>query len=181
MRSRGPQPRDGKMAPMTQSPPHVDSPVICPLQKVEPAWIDYNGHLNMAFYHVLFDRALDYVYDLLGVGESYVVSGGGSCFTLEVHVNYLRELINGEPVRITFQLLDFDTKRLHFFEHMYHGEEGHLVATSEQLALHVAMESRRAAEFPADALQRITRMFEQHRTLERPEQAGRAIGIRRKP
>lgn len=158
-----------------------ESPIVCPLQRVEEAWIDYNGHLNMAFYHLIFDRALDHVYDRLGVGADYVAAGGGSCFTLEVHVNYTQELMQGDPVSVTFQLLDRDPKRLHFFEHMYHAEQGYLAATSEQLALHVDMASRRAAPFPDDAMARIDRLMSLHEGLARPEQAGRAMGIRRKP
>lgn len=166
---------------MTQAPDHTDSPIACPLQRVEEGWIDYNGHLNMAYYNVMFDRGLDHVYDLLGVGEHYATSGGGSCFTVEVHVCYLQELLKDDAVEIRFQLLDFDAKRLHFFEHMYHADQGYLAATSEQLALHVDMETRRVSEFPGPVRQRLEQMFEQHRRLGRPEQAGRSIGIRRKP
>lgn len=158
-----------------------DSPIVCPRQQIEKAWIDYNGHMNMAFYNVVFDRGLDHVYDRLGVGENYVASGGGSCFTMEVHVNYLQELVFGDPVTVTFQLLDRDAKRLHFFEHMYHAEQGYLAATSEQLALHVDMAARRSAPFPDDVMARLDRLMACHAGLPRPEQAGRAIGIRRRP
>jgi acyl-CoA thioester hydrolase len=155
------------------------SPVTCPEQRVEPAWIDYNGHLNMAFYHVLFDRALDHVYDLLGVGADYTRSGAGSCFTLEVHVNYLNELVQGDPVHITFQLLDHDSKRLHFYEEMFHGRTGELAATSEQLALHVDMGSRRSAPFPERIQNRIERLMRAHTQLPTPERVGQRMGIRR--
>ena len=125
-----------------------ETPIVCPQKIVDPAWIDYNGHMNMAYYNLIFDKCLDYVYDNIGIGAAYTQKAGGSCFTLEVHVNYLRELVLGDPVKVTFQLLDWDAKRLHYFEEMYHAEKGYLAATSEQLALHVDMESRRSAEFP---------------------------------
>ena len=54
-----------------------------------------------------------------------------------MHVRYLRELHAGDPVRVTFQLLDFDAKRLHYFEQLFHAEQGWLSATSENMALHV--------------------------------------------
>lgn len=165
---------------MAQAPLNNDGPIICPEQRVEQAWIDYNGHMNMAFYNLAFDRALDHVYDLLGIGAEHVAAGGGSCFTLETHVNYLQELLLDDPIRVDFQLLDRDAKRLHFFEHMYHAEEGYLAATSEQLALHVDMGSRRAAPFADDVMTRVDSLFEAHRRLDRPEQAGRVIAIRRK-
>jgi acyl-CoA thioester hydrolase len=153
---------------------------VCPLQRVERAWIDYNGHMNMAYYHLVFDRALDHVYDELGIGRSYTESGAGSCFTLEVHATYLQELVEEDPVCVHFQLLDCDARRLHFFEHMYHAERGYLAATSEQIAMHVDMQTRRSAPFPADAMQRIDALMAQHASLPKPEQAGRVIGIRRK-
>jgi acyl-CoA thioester hydrolase len=161
---------------------HTDlgTPIVCPAQQVEPAWIDYNGHMNMAFYHLAFDRALDHVYDLLGIGHAYTAAGQGSCFTLEVHATYLQELVLGDPLRVHFQLLDCDAKRLHFFEHMYHARDGYLAATSEQIALHVDMATRKAAPYPSGIMQRIDDLLAQHRRLPRPEQAGHVIGIRRK-
>ncbi len=167
------------IAAMSQSSSDATGPVVCPIQRVEPGWIDYNGHMNMAFYHVMFDRALDHVYHLLGIDEAYLASGA-SCFTAEVHVCYLAELRSGEPARSEFQLLDWDAKRLHVFAHMYRADDGVLVATSEQLAIHVDLRSRRASEFPDDRIARIRTMFERHRSLPRPESAGRVIGIRKR-
>jgi acyl-CoA thioester hydrolase len=157
-----------------------NSPIVCPEQQVQAQWIDYNGHLNMAFYHVLFDRAVDHVYDTLGIGEAYVTSARGSCFTMEVHVNYLSELRNGDPVAITFQLLDHDTKRLHFYQEMRHAKTGELAATSEQLALHVDMQTRSSAPFPDDRQQAITELMQAHQSIPRPDRAGQRIGIRRR-
>jgi acyl-CoA thioester hydrolase len=156
-----------------------DAPTTAPNQAVEPAWIDYNGHLNMAYYHVLFDRAVDFVYDRLGIGVDYVRAEGGSCFTLEVHVNYLSELTTDDPVAVTFQLIDHDAKRLHFFQTMTNARTGELAATSEQLALHVDMTERRSVEFPSAALEKIASLQAAHAHLDRPEQLGRVIGIRR--
>jgi acyl-CoA thioester hydrolase len=156
-----------------------DSPITCPELRVDEAWIDYNGHMNMAFYNLVFDKAVDNVYDDLGIGLEYVRSGGGSCFTAEIHVNYLSELVLNDPIRVTFQLLDWDAKRLHFFEQMYHAETGELAATSEQMALHVDMSERRASPFPNTAQEKISALMAAHQDLEKPEQVGTVIGIRR--
>ena len=155
------------------------SPIQCPTQSVLEEWIDYNGHMNMAFYNVAFDRGVDHVYDLLNIGPAYV-ERGGSVFTMEVHLHYLQELELGAPIDIRFQLLDADEKRLHFFQEMYHGEEGFLAATSEQLALHVDMNERRSGPFPAGAWAMISKLKEAHAGLPRPEQVGSVMGIRRK-
>ena len=152
--------------------PFVSSPM-----RVDPAWIDYNGHLNMAYYNVLFDRAVDEVYELLGCGLDYLKEKQHSCYTAEVHLRYLRELRAGDLVRVTFQLLDFDLKRLHYFEELHHAEEGWLSATSENMALHVDMEAKKTAAFPADIMAQLARMKAAHATLPVPQGAGQRIAM----
>jgi acyl-CoA thioesterase FadM len=100
------------------------APFVSSVMKVEPGWIDYNGHLNMAYYNVLFDRAVDEAYELLGIGAGYVERARRSLYTAEVHIRYLRELHAGDPVRVTFQLLGHDAKRLHYFEQLFHAADG---------------------------------------------------------
>src|ERR1700736_1647015 len=86
-------------------------PFVSSVMLVDPAWIDYNGHLNMAYYNVLFDRAVDEAFALVGIGPEYVKRRNCSFFTAEVHVRYLRELRAGDPVRVTVQLLDIAAQR----------------------------------------------------------------------
>jgi acyl-CoA thioester hydrolase len=163
---------------LTQDPAHwpaFPGPLPCPEQAVEPAWIDYNGHMNMAYYHVAFDRAVDFAYDQLGLGAPYVERAQASLFTAEVHVCYLQELSLGERFTVSWQLLGFDQKRLHFFEHLHCGER--LIATSEQMALHVSMATRRTAPFPEDALARLAYVAKAHEALPQPLQQGRVLGI----
>src|SRR5579885_224241 len=138
-RSRG-RARAGRLAcaAMLDRPePLFFAPFVSSIMTVEPGWIDYNGHLNMAYYNVLFDRAVDEAYELIGVGLDYLKRHKHSTFTAEVHVRYLRELHAGDPVRVTFQLLDYDAKRIHYFEQLFHAEEGWVSATSENMSLHV--------------------------------------------
>jgi len=131
----------------------------------------------MAFYNVIFDHGVDHVYDYLGIGEAYAKSGVGSCFTMEVHVSYLQELSLGDHVQVHFQLLDYDHKRIHFFEQLYHKTEGYIAATSEQIGMHVDMQSRRSAPFPEDVLAKLEHMMTAHRALAKPPQVGRIIAI----
>jgi acyl-CoA thioester hydrolase len=148
--------------------------------RVEPAWIDYNGHMNVAYYHLAFDRATDRFLRQVGLGEEYVEREKGSMFALEDHLAYLKELREGEPFRVTLQLLDFDDKRLHYFLRMIHGEKGFLAATCEHLSIFVDMRQRRSAEMPPHMKQELERLSEEHRKLPRPEEAGRPMGIARK-
>jgi acyl-CoA thioester hydrolase len=151
------------------------APFVSSVMRVEDHWIDYNGHLNMAYYNVLFDRAVDEAYELIGVGVDYVEKRRNSFFTAEVHLRYLRELHAGDPVRVTFQLLDYDRKRLHTFEQLFHAEDGWVAATSENMSLHVDMAARKTAEFPAEVTRRLAQMKASHARLPRPEAAGRRI------
>ena len=155
----------------------LGSPIICPTETVIEDWIDYNGHLNMAFYNVIFDHGVDHVYDFLGIGEAYAQSGIGSCFTMEVHVHYLNELSLTDEVEVHFQLLDFDHKRLHFFEQLYHKDEGYIAATSEQIGMHIDMKTRRSAPFPDDVINKLEELKEAHSRLIVPEQVGHVIAI----
>ncbi|MBZ0216015.1 MAG: thioesterase family protein [Fimbriimonadaceae bacterium] len=157
-----------------------DAPYVAPTQTVEPEWIDYNGHLNMAFYNVLFDRCVDHGFELLGLGPSYLKETGASFFTLEAHVTYLRELPVGAPVRATLQVLDFDEKRIHCFQELYHDTENFLSATSETMALHIDMTEKRSSPFPPEILSNIRAMHGAHKSLERKPQVGHVIGIPQK-
>ena len=152
--------------------PFVSSPM-----RVEKQWIDYNGHLNMAYYHVLFDRAVDEVYELLGVGADYLKTHNHSTFTAEVHICYLRELHEGDPVRVTFQLLGYDAKRFHYFEQLFHATEGWVSATSENMTLHVDMAAKKVAPFPDTIMRSLAAMKAAHERLPRPEAAGRRIAM----
>ena len=157
------------------------APFVSSIMRVEPAWIDYNGHLNMAYYNVLFDRAVDEVLELLGCSADYVKSRRHSCFTAEVHVRYLRELHAGDPVRVTFQLLDCDAKRVHFFEQLFHAADGWVSATSENMALHVDMTAGKTAAFPSDIAASLAKMKTAHAKLPMPEAAGRNIAMPGRP
>ena len=151
------------------------APFVSSVMRVEDHWMDYNGHLNMAYYNVLFDRAVDEAYELIGVGVDYVEKKRASFFTAEVHLRYLRELHAGDQVRVTFQLIDFDRKRLHTFEQLFHAEHGWVAATSENMSLHVDMAARKAASFSPEVTRRLAQMRASHSRLPRPEAAGRRI------
>jgi acyl-CoA thioester hydrolase len=157
--------------------PAFFAPFVSSVMRVEPGWIDYNGHLNMAYYNVLFDRAVDEAYELLGCGIAYLEQTRHSTFTAEVHVRYLRELQSGDPVRVTFQLLAYDLKRMHYFEQLFHAEEGWLSATSENMALHVDMTAKKTAPFPEAIAARLARMKSAHAHLPLPDGAGRRIAM----
>ena len=153
------------------------APFVSSVMRVEPGWIDYNGHLNMAYYNVLFDRAVDEAYELLGIGAGYVESARCSLFTAEVHVRYLRELHAGDPVRVTFQLHRLRRQAAALFRaavprdrRLGIGDLREHVAACR----HGGQEDRGLS--PAVAV-RLAKMAASHAMLPRPEAAGRRIAM----
>src|SRR6266446_1146135 len=144
------------------------APFLSSIMQIEPQWIDYNGHLNMAYYNVMFDRAIDELWLKLGIGPGYMK---------ECHVRYLREIHLGDPVRVSILLVAADEKRLHTFEELRHATEGWLSATSENMTIHIDMKARRTAPFPPDIRARVQAVMDSHAAVPRPEGTGRKVAM----
>ena len=153
-----------------------DTPVTAPFEEVRAEWIDFNGHLNMAYYNVLFDHAVDHLLAMLGCGEDYLRGRAMSLFTAEAHVCYLRELKAGDRARSTLQLVAHDEKRIRLYQELFH-EDGWLSATSETLLLHIDMKGLKVTPFPPDIAAAVGALAEAHRTMDRPKRASRAITL----
>ena len=157
------------------------APFVASTMRVEPAWIDYNGHMNMAYYHVLFDRAVDEAFGLVGLGPDYIAERAMSYFTAEIHTIYRRELSVDTAVRTTVQVVDFDEKRIHAYLEIRHLAEGWVAATCEKLFLHVDMATRKVAPFPDDIRARLAAVQAIHAALPRPAALGRSVGLGQRP
>src|ERR1043166_4020215 len=155
--------------------PLPPAPFLSSVMQIEPQWIDYNGHLNMAYYNVMMDRAIDELWLQLGIGPAYKKERHGSTFTAECHVRYIREIHLGDPVQVTVYLLAADEKRLHTFEELRHATEGWISATSENITLHIDMAARKVAPFPSDIRARIAEIANVHAAVPRPEGIGRKV------
>ena len=147
--------------------PLPPAPFRSSIMQIEPQWIDYNGHLNMAYYNVMMDRAIDELWVHLGIGPAYLKERHGSTFTA-CHVRYLREIHLGDPVQISVWLLDADEKRLHTFEELWHATEGWLSATSENMTMHIDMNMRKVGPFPPDIRARTQAVAQAHAAVPRP-------------
>ena len=157
----------------------IDAPLQLMQTQVQAAWVDYNGHMSESCYLLVFGDNSDAFFRFIGIDEAYRDQGGHSLYTVQTQIHNLREAALHEPLRLTLQLLDLDDKRLHIFHAMYHATSGDLLATGEQMLVHVNMQAGRAAPMPADLLHRLQAIHQAHAALPRPKQAGQAIGIRR--
>lgn len=148
---------------------------------VRPEWIDHNQHMNMGFYLVVFDFATDAFFEFVGLDREHRQRHNITTFSLEAHITYQREVREGDPLRFTTRLVDFDAKRIHYLHEMYHAEEGYLASTNELMSLHVSEENRRSAPMADDILQRLQAIKAAHDTLPPSPYVGRIIGLKSKP
>lgn len=148
-------------------------------RKVEDQWIDYNGHFNMAYYNVLFDRAADELFAAMGIGPDYISRTGCSYFTLETHTTYVRELHAGDSVLIHSRILDHDAKRVHYVQQMVHETGGWLACVLEVIVSHIDMAAKKTSPYPPDVAARIEAMAAEHKNLPIPPQVGHRIAIPR--
>lgn len=155
------------------------APFLSSVMTVAPEWIDYNGHMNMAYYNVLFDRCADEAYELLGFGPNYAKTRGHTTYTAEFHICYVRELHEGDRVRVSLHLVDHNDRSFHTYQEIHH-EDGWLAATGEALGLHIDMSGPRVAPFPDDIAARVQAMARAHAALPRPDRVGRRIAVRHK-
>ena len=148
--------------------------------EVQKEWIDYNGHLNAGYYNIIFDRAGDKGFEELGLGHKYAEETGFTIYTGEVHICYMREIHIDYPLCAVGQIVDFDEKRIHFFQHLCHKKEGWIAATQESIALHIDMEGPRVAPFPQNIMEKIENMATKHKNADTPQNVNKSIGIRKK-
>ena len=145
--------------------------------QVAPDWVDYNGHAHESRYLQVFGDASDALFAYLGIDAAYLAAG--SYFTVESHLSHLREALLDDRLAVTTQVLDWDARRLHVFHSLWREGDGALLATAEQLFLHVDTVARRAAPAAPAVLARVERIARAHASLPRPERAGRSIAIPR--
>ena len=141
---------------------------------VAPDWIDYNGHAHESRYLQVFGDTTDALLRRIGLDPG----AGSSYFTVETHMSHLGQARAEERLHTTTQILGHDEKRLHLFHSLYRTGDDALLATAEQMLLHVDTRAERAAPAAPELLERIARIAEAHAALPRPERAGRSIGDR---
>jgi acyl-CoA thioester hydrolase len=125
----------------------VPSPLELHRCEVKAEWVDYNQHMGESCYLLVFGDSSDAFFRYVGVDEAYRAAGH-SLYTVETHIHNLREAALGDPLRLTLHLLDFDHKRLHISHEMHHADRHTLLATAEQILVHVDMKAGKSTPFP---------------------------------
>jgi acyl-CoA thioester hydrolase len=157
-------------------------PIPAPLRLIAPTvpseWVDYNGHMSESCYLLAFGDQSDAFFRLIGIDEAYRAAGQ-SLFTVQTMIFNLAEARLGDRLELTLQVLDSDDKRIHIFHAMYNAASGELLATGEQMLVHVDLAAGRSAAMPPELRARVQAIQAAHSALPLPSQAGRSIAIRR--
>lgn len=140
-------------------------------------WVDYNGHMNVAFYVLVFDHATDAFLEGVGMDSNLRDETGSSVFVAEAHVTYKQEVMEDETVDVSSQVIGCDSKRLHLFHRMYRRSDGALAATNELMILHVNLNDRRVGPFPDPVMLQIAAISSDHEQYARPDEIGRVMAI----
>jgi carnitine 3-dehydrogenase len=142
---------------------------------VRTEWVDYNRHLSDFRYGQIFGDALDVLFRSIGIDEAYR-SAGRAYYTVENHIKHLGEAKAGEPLYVTAQVLAVDDKRLHLFQRMHRGRDDKLIATAEQMYLHVDTKAAKAAPADPKIRDKLESIRSDHAGLPPPPGAGRPVG-----
>jgi acyl-CoA thioester hydrolase len=105
--------------------------------KIEPDWIDFNGHLRDAYYGLAASYAVDGVMDHLGLDAAYRERTHCTLYTLEAHLHYLHEVKDSDDLGVISSIFDFDRKRIQIGCRFVCSRIGEPAATAEMMLLHV--------------------------------------------
>ena len=143
--------------------------------KVNAAWVDYNGHMTEHRYLQLFGDTSDALLRLIGVDFAYV-EAGHSYYTVETHIRHLGEAKLGQTLYTTLQILSVDDRRIQYFTTINDAASGVVLATAEQLMLHVDSKASKSAAAPEHVKSKLATIADAHTKLERPAGVGRHVG-----
>jgi len=116
-------------------------------QIIKKEWTDYNNHMNMAYYVLVFDQIWEIILEKFKMGEQSAKTTNMSTMVVETHTTYNNEVKEGDEVEINLTFFDHDKKRLHFKMEMIEKSSKKLSATLEMLSLYIDLNKRRVAEF----------------------------------
>jgi acyl-CoA thioester hydrolase len=142
---------------------------------VQSDWLDYNGHMNVAYYLVAFEQGIEDLKCTYGLDAEYRATQQRSTVALESHVTYQREAMEGQQLRIESQILATDGKRLHIAQAMY--RDTTLLATQEILSISFDLAARKTCPFDPRLLSRINALIEARSATARPAWVGRTITL----
>ena len=138
--------------------------VLLKTTKIINEWTDYNNHMNLSYYILVFDKAAEKMLSNFKMGEEAAINTKRSTMVVETHTTYNNEVKEGEEVDIYLSYCDHDKKRLHYKLEMYEKSKNVLSSTTEVLALYINLELRKVAEFEKEKIQIMNDFIEENKS-----------------
>ena len=130
--------------------------------KIINEWTDYNNHMNLSFYILVFDKAAEKILSQFKMGEEAAKKEKRSTMVVETHTTYNNEVKEGDDVEVFLSYFNHDKKRLHYKLEMYEKGKNNLSATTEVLALYMNLDLRKVAEFENEKLLIMDKFIEEN-------------------
>ena len=131
---------------------------------IKKEWVDYNGHMNMAYYVLVFDQALEFALENFKMGESAAKSLNRTTMVVETNTKYLNEVKQSENIDINLTFFDHDKKRLHVKMEMIAKNRNETSATMEWISLYIDLSKRKVTEFEDEKLKIMDKFIEENKS-----------------
>ena len=156
------------------------TPIVLPENKVIEDWIDFNGHMNVAFYTLAFDKSLDvFLEDTLGIGETHAFENKQGPFVLQAHYHYLSEMILNEMFNVRLLVVDHDEKRMHLCLDIFSINKNKVIAVAEKVLINVNLNIRKTEKYPLWAYNRLVDLKNTHKKADFPDVLGKSISLKK--
>ena len=156
------------------------TPIILPEQKVLKEWLDYNGHMNVAYYTLAFDKSLDiFLEDFLGIGETHAYENNQGPFVVQAHYHYLNEMNLNEKFIVRLYLVDCDKNKMHLCLDIYSLLQKKVISVVEQVLINVNLKLRKSQPYPQWAFERLLKLKNTHKNASLPSAFGKSIGLKK--
>jgi len=133
-------------------------------QKIIKEWVDYNNHLNMAYYILIFDQALEVLLEKFKMGADSAENEKRSTMVVEINTKYINEVKEGDEVDIILTFFDHDKKRLHLRLEMIEKKTKKISSSIEWLSLYVNLETRKVSEFENQKIKLMDDFIDQNKS-----------------
>ena len=154
--------------------------IVLPEQKVLKEWLDYNGHMNVAYYTLAFDKSLDiFLEDFLGIGETHAYENSQGPFVVQAHYHYLNEMKLNEKFNVRLFVVDCDKKKMHLCLEIFSQLQEKVIAVVEQVLINVNLKLRKSEQYPSWAFEKLLKLKNAHKNASLPSTFGKSIGLKK--
>mgnify|MGYP001199103077 FL=1 len=151
------------------------------VRKVRKTWIDYNGHMNVAYYTAAFDKAIDeFLEKVVGIGPSFIKEKKQGSYALQTQYRYLKELLLENTFYVSIFVIDFKKNVIHLMAQMRTPSSQEIYASCETIMVNVDLRQRQSCEYPQFVFKKLSDLHEASKDLRNLTITGHSIGLRRR-